>query len=316
LDTFATTPVVLFAYARPDLLQRTLACLRENHVPLIYAFSDGPATPEKGPAVAQVRELLRAVDWCQTRLVERPNNLGLGLSIRTGVAEVFKEHESLIVFEDDLICVPGTYDYLCAALRRYRDDPRVMSVTAWTHARVTPPGVGGQPYFDGRAECWVWGAWRRSWAGMEATALEMIRACEAQGIDPWRYGADLPSMAERELKQNIWAVRFLYLHILRRALCLRPPWSMVEHIGFDPRATNAATATDWANPPFRPCPPLPTAWPEPVERRECSGLWRKACGGKPVARPFRWAGWVLRLARQAFGVVKRRTPLLRKARFP
>ena len=49
-------PVVLFVYARPDHLRQTLDCLRENHVPLIYAFSDGPRTPDKVPAVAQVRQ--------------------------------------------------------------------------------------------------------------------------------------------------------------------------------------------------------------------------------------------------------------------
>jgi hypothetical protein len=52
-------PVALFAYARPDYLRKTLACLRENQVPLIYAFSDGPPAPDKALQVDQVREILR-----------------------------------------------------------------------------------------------------------------------------------------------------------------------------------------------------------------------------------------------------------------
>jgi hypothetical protein len=56
-------PITLFAYSRPDHMRQTLDCLRENHVPLIYAFSDGPFTPDKAPAVAHVHEmLLRAID--------------------------------------------------------------------------------------------------------------------------------------------------------------------------------------------------------------------------------------------------------------
>ena len=54
-------PVILFIYARPDHLRRTLNCLQENQVPLIYAFSDGPRTPDKAPLVAQVREILRSI---------------------------------------------------------------------------------------------------------------------------------------------------------------------------------------------------------------------------------------------------------------
>ena len=67
----AAVPVILFAYARPDLLGRTLSCLRENRVPLIYAFSDGPRTADQAPAVARVRDLLRAVGWCDVVLRER-----------------------------------------------------------------------------------------------------------------------------------------------------------------------------------------------------------------------------------------------------
>ncbi len=56
-------PVALFAYPRPGHLRRTLACLRDNRVPLIYAFSDGPRTPDKAALVDQSRQILRVIDW-------------------------------------------------------------------------------------------------------------------------------------------------------------------------------------------------------------------------------------------------------------
>jgi hypothetical protein len=275
-------PIILFAYARPDHLRRTLECLRENHVPMIYAFSDGPRTPDKELAVAQVRSLLRGIDWCQVVLCERETNLGLGRSILTGVTEVLDRHEVVLIFEDDLICVPGTYHYLCAALEHYRDVPGVMSVTGWTHPLITPGDVADQPYFDGRAECWVWGTWARAWHGMEIDAKTIMGQCKGQGIDIYGYGADLVAMANAELRQNIWAVRFLYLHILKKGLCLRPPWSLVEHIGFDALATNAKEGGKWVNPPLLPCPPIPAQWPEPIEHPECCRLHQKACGGRPT----------------------------------
>src|SRR5262249_8746572 len=153
-------------------------------------------------------------------IVERDANLGLGLSIRTGAAEVFSKHDSIIVCEDDLVCVKGAYAYLCAALDHYRDDRRVMSVTGWTHPRVTPPGVTTEPYFDGRSECLLWGAWARSWRDMEKDALTLIAECKARGIDIYSFGADLVAMADQERTRNIWAVRFIYQHILKRTLCL------------------------------------------------------------------------------------------------
>jgi hypothetical protein len=277
----ATIPVVLFAYNRPRHLSQTLEALKANKVPLIYALSDGPRTPEFAPAVAMVRETLRSVKWCELVLVEREENRGIGRSIRDEVTRLLGEHAMLIVFEDDVVCVPGTYEYLCAALRHYRDDSSVMSVTGWTHERVTPGDVHTQPYFDGRAECWAWGTWARAWKGMDSDALTLMHQCEAQGLDIYRYGADLPSMAQAEARKNIWAVRWLYLHILRQGLCLRPPRSLVEHIGFDALATNAANVTGWTNAPLQPCPPLPEQWPTAQEHPGCARLWRVAYGGRP-----------------------------------
>lgn len=275
-------PIILFAYARPDHLRHTLDCLRENQVPLIYAFSDGPRTPDKAPVVIQVRNMLRAIDWCEVILCERESNLGLGRSILTGVTEVLCKHNAAIIFEDDLICVPGTYKYICAALEQYRDDDRVMSITGWTHPLVIPNDVNDLPYFDGRAESWVWGTWARAWQGMEIDAKTLMEQCQQQGIDIYSYGADLVDMAKVELRKNIWAVRFLYWHILNRRLCLRPPWSMVEHIGFDEKATNARNESWLKNPPLKPCPPIPKQWPEPVESAECAQLYQKMCGTRPT----------------------------------
>jgi hypothetical protein len=275
-------PIILFAYARPDHLRRTLDCLRENKVPLIYAFSDGPRNPDLAGIVAQVRDTLRAIDWCDIVLCEREVNLGLGRSILNGVTEVLGKHDAAIIFEDDLICVPGTYDYLCAALDHYRNTPRVMSVTGWTHPLVTPGDVIDKPYFDGRAECLVWGTWVRAWNGMEIDAKTLMGQCQDQSIDIYMYGADLVDMAKAELTQNIWAVRFLFLHILKKGLCLRPPWSMVEHIGFDTLATNASDGRIWTNPPLKPSPSLPEEWPEPTEHPACARMYQKVFGGRPT----------------------------------
>ena len=275
-------PIILFAYNRPGDLERTLECLNTNSIHLIYAFSDGPKEEKEKANVEKVRKILRSIDWFEVRLFERNTNLGLGRSILTGVTEVLSKHNAAIVFEDDLVCVPGTYDYLCSALEAYRDDERVMSVTGWTHPSVTPLDVRDQPYFDGRAECWVWGTWARAWQGMETDAKTLMKRCKAEGIDIYKYGADLVSMAEAELRQNIWAVRFLYWHILNRGVCLRPPWSMVEHIGWGDKATNATDAGVWAGSMLENCPPLPESWPEPFENPECHRLWKTIYGGRPT----------------------------------
>lgn len=278
-----TVPVALFAHARPRHLSRTLASLRANRVPRIYAYCDGPKTPELRSRVEEVRELIRDIDWCEVSMLARTENLGLGRSIRTGVTDVLSKHDSVIVFEEDLICVDGTYAYLKAALDHYSDEPRVMSVTGWTHPRITPDDVRTEPYFDGRAECWVWGTWRRAWEGMDEDAVSLMTRCEQSRIDPYGRGADLVGMAKEEHDRNIWAVRFLYLHMIRGGLCLRPPHSMVEHIGGDVEATNAFDTSAWQNPPLKVCPSVPCEWPAPAEHPECRVIAARVYGSRPAS---------------------------------
>lgn len=286
-DHIDIVPIVLFAYARPAHLARSLACLRENRVPLIYAFADGAKDSSDAAVVAETRGLLREVNWCELRLLERAENWGLGRNVLAGVTEVASKHEIFIVWEDDLICVPGTYQWLVAMLERYRDHPKIFSVAGWTHPKLVPIGAGEEPYFDGRAECWVWGAYARSWIGMEQPLGDKLQAMHAQGISLKSYGADLSIMADECAMKNTWAVRWLCHHLQHGGLCVRPPWSLVEHIGIDQTATNAAGALQWSNPALRLPPALSTQIAEPKEHPACQQLWREATTGR-LARGLRW----------------------------
>jgi len=275
-------PVAIFAYNRPDLLTRLLECLRGEQPSRLYVFCDGPRSPNDTTAVEAVRRVVAGIDWCPVRLIARGENLGLGRSVRAGVTAVLAEHESVIVFEDDLVCVPGTLRYLSAGLDHYRNQPRVMSVTGWTHPLITPPEVGDRPYFDGKGECWCWGTWARSWVGMDLLPMEILGRCERAGIDINRYGTDLPKMAAEAERKNLWAVGWWYHHLLYGGLCLRPPWSLVEHLGWDDRATTTIPEMSrWHNPPLRAAPPVPTDWPLPLEHPDCPSRWRSAVDPAP-----------------------------------
>ncbi len=278
----STIPVVLFAYRRPDLLARTLASLRANRVPLIYAFSDGPRDISVEADVTEVRHLLRAVDWTDLVLVEQPTNIGVGESELSGISRVLSEHEAMISCEDDLEFGPGTYQYLCSALEHYQNDARVMGVTAWNHAKVTPPDVSSQPYFSGRMCGLLWGTWRRAWQGVRDQSAEELNAlCAARGIDSSAYGDDLPKAAIHELEYGLWDLRFNLHMLAERGLMLYPARSMVAHTGYDARATNSPRAGDWVD-SRQPAPRVENIrWPEVVEHPANAALWRRAVNPPP-----------------------------------
>jgi len=288
-------PVVLFIYKRFSYLKQILDGLRWENIPLLYVYADGPRGNDSLHELRHARAQIRLIDWCEVRIIERNQNLGLGKSILKGVTEVARVHDQFIVWEDDLICVPGTYAWMCAALCHYSGFDKVMSVTAWTHPRITPPNLNGKPFFDGRAECWVWGAWSKSWRGMlEETALQKMTNATLRGVRPDAFGSDLPEMAKLEEKRNIWAVRWLYHHIQHGGFCLRPPWSMIEHKGYDEHASNCGPDRQWDNPSLRQAPSVPCEWPAPQMHPGCRELWREAVPSK-WRRRWRLLGSRLRL---------------------
>lgn len=301
----APPPVALFAFRRPDLLVRTLDALRANGVERIHAFSDGPRDAADVPGVTAVRRVLAAADWAEFHIVERSHNLGLGTSIVAGVTAVLAEHDAVIVCEDDLVAVPGAVAWLTAALDRYRDDARVLSVSAWTHPRVTPRDVADRPFFSARVNTLFWGTWARAWHGMDTgTASERLAAYAARGGDPAAYGADLPLQAAAERTRNIWAVRFIAQHLAAGGLSVCPPWTMVQHIGYEPRATNAVHDPTWDQPAPTHAAPIPATWPEPAEHPDAARLWREAVAVELAAR--RPSGLVHRAADVARRWLRRR----------
>lgn len=276
----ATVPVVYFAYRRADLVARTLAALRANGVTLIHAFSDGARGGGDESDVAEVRRVLRSVDWADLRLVERPVNLGIegvDSAIVRGITEALQLYEEIVVCEEDIELAPGAYEYFVAALERYRDEPRVMTISGWTHPRLTPDDAHDAPHFTGRFLCWGWATWRRAWSGFpDASAATLRAACVARGIDMGKYGNDVTAIFSDRTARVTWDYCFSLHLLLHDGLTLAPPRTMAAHIGYDHRgASHPQDSTGWEDYPVPPSPPATIRWPEVREHPLSAGLYRR-----------------------------------------
>lgn len=291
-------PTVLFAYRRPDHLAAVLDALRVNAIPLLIVYCDGAKTSDDAAAVSRVREIVRGIKWCEKRVIERKTNLGLGNSVRMGVTDVLAEFGRAIVFEDDIVCVPGTYRYLCDALEHFESETRVMSVAAHNYPQSVPEGVGPRGYFDGRFMCWGWGTWQRAWKGMHLPALDLLWECRVRLRDVYRYGADIPEAAVAEAERNLWASRFCLLHLLRRGLCFHAPVGLTRNIGYGSDATNTCGRARREEAPGVPIAPEFMPPDSPLrESEQVPELWRSVFGageGRALVVWLRHLGWSVR----------------------
>jgi Glycosyl transferase family 2 len=240
-------PVVLFVYRRPDHLARVLDSLAANKEAcnsILYIFSDGPRDETTAGDVARVRTMIRDLrNFAHIQIVHRENNFGLARNITEGVTQVLRDHERVIVLEDDIVVGKYFLQFMNDALTLYRDEKRVASITGYCYPVTLPVEA---TFFIRGAECWSWATWRDRWATFNRNGSELLAGLYAKNL-AYEFDYAGAMYFTQMLKDQIagrvdsWAIRWHASCFLRELLTLYPGRPLVQNIGFsDPRATHAS----------------------------------------------------------------------------
>lgn len=162
-------PVTLFVFNRSEQLVQTLESLRNNKIPKLYVFSDGPRDKRDLEDIKKVRAMIDAIDWVDVTKKYRDENKGLSKSIEDGLNEVFKKAEAVIVVEDDVCVAPGFYEFMKYSLYQYADDSKVACVTGLRYPfdRSVFKNYEYDVFFTRRFSSWGWATWKRFWQSVE-----------------------------------------------------------------------------------------------------------------------------------------------------
>src|SRR4051812_48899193 len=123
-----SAPVALFAFNRPEHLQKTISALAENTLARsapVTAFADGPRSSNDHASIAATRQVLD--EWAASgrfanfEIVASEHNKGLARSVIEGVSQVMQRFGRAIVLEDDLETAPDFLTFLNEALDFYVD---------------------------------------------------------------------------------------------------------------------------------------------------------------------------------------------------
>lgn len=235
-------PIVIFAFNRPEALQKLLDSLRMNSFyeeSDKYIFIDGPRCEEDKAKVDEVVTIARKV---ASNISISPVNRGLGNSIIAGVSTIIAEYGKAIVLEDDLICAPNFLSYMNQALDFYENDNKIISICGYGLKIKRPRGYVGDVYLLGRSSSWGWATWKDRWEQIDwdiqdwnefSSNKQMRRAFN-------KNGSDMYSMLKgyMEGKNHSWAIRFCYNQFKLGKYSICPFISKVDNIGFGEEATN------------------------------------------------------------------------------
>jgi len=239
----SSTGIAVFAYNRPDHLDRVLSGLKENDVEHLYIFSDGAKETEDDQQVKAVRERIDQIDWCQTTVRAHDRNLGLAESLTNGIRRVFENHSRIVVLEDDCVPAPNFISFMNDVLNRYADNKRVMNVSGYSPPIEIPEDYAYDVYFTYRSSSWGWGTWRSAWEHFEQDpfTLDQLKNKKKQLKSvTQKAGNDLYPMMRNQLQGDLdsWAVWWSYAIGKNSGLCATPVESKIRNIGHDGTGTH------------------------------------------------------------------------------
>lgn len=235
--TFA--PVVLFVYERPEHTRQTLDALQRNPEARssdLIVFADAPANDASVAGVTATRQIVESITGFRSVTVnQQGENRGLAGSIIAGVTQVLRNHEKVIVVEDDLVTSPCFLRFMNDALDRYAVVDRVATVHGYKYpSGKTPDGNFLLKYVDS----WGWGTWRDRWQLFQPDGLfllEQIRSHAESRIFDFNGTFPFTRMLADQVqgKNDSWAIRWYASLFLANKLSLYPRYSLVNTIGLD-----------------------------------------------------------------------------------
>lgn len=239
------SPIALFVYKRLYHTKTTLESLQrcvqasDSH---LYIFSDNAKTPSEEKEVQEVRDYIKTLQGFKSiTIVERETNFGLAKNITSGVTQILKEWEQIIVLEDDLLLGKHFLTFMNEALHIYKENKNVWHISGWNYP-FNKEGIKAETYFIRIMNCWGWATWADRWKFYEKNLYTIESQFTPSSIKKFNLDGshDFYSQIKANLegKKNTWAIFWYATIFLRSGLCLNPRDSLVQNIGLDGNGEN------------------------------------------------------------------------------
>lgn len=242
------SPIVFFAYNRPQHTRNALASLAENaeaRSSELYIYCDAPprgATQAVCDAVEQTRRVVRERQWCgHVQILEAPVNLGCDGSMLLGIESIVKSHGRVIVLEDDLIVGRYWLSFLNRGLAVYEGDERVGAISGFMYPivhRSLP-----RTFFSCFLNFWGWATWKSAWDMFQPNASVLLRGLSESGLlDRYMLGRPeyLRYLIELQGRRDSYDILWYATLLTQQKLVLYPGQSLVANRGFDLSGTHLA----------------------------------------------------------------------------
>lgn len=252
-------PLAIFAFNRPEYLQRTLQALAQNTLASetdITIFCDGPRNEQDMEKIEEVHAVAQSATGFHTlNIVKRDINMGCANSVITGINTILEEDKHIIVIEDDVVCSPYTLSFLNKGLHIYKNNQSIFDISAWSlppSLLPIPDNYAWDVYAIPRFNCsGGWASWRDRFQEIdwEVSDYETFKTDAGKRHAFNAGGMDLSPMLDDQMagKLDSWAIRADYARFKKSQLGINPVRSYATNIGMSSGTHCKAATTIYDN---------------------------------------------------------------------
>jgi hypothetical protein len=240
------TPVVLLVHSRPEPTRRLAQIVRAARPSLLLVVADGPRDAAEEGRCEETRDAIAAAGFeCEVLRNYAEENLGLKRRVESGLDWAFDLVDEAMVLEDDCDPHPTFFGYCEELLVRYRDDPRVLTVSGSNFGQGADRD--DTSYFFSRYPLiWGWATWARAWRHYSRDLAEWPALREQgwleelfgdpQAVQYWTY-----SFGTHRALEDTWDAGWLFGSWLAGGLAAVSRRNLVTNVGFGEAATHTKT---------------------------------------------------------------------------
>ena len=231
-------PVLITAFNRPNKLEKLLQSLEPIKPSKLYFWIDGPRNNSNDhELIVKNLEIISKIDWkCKTIVKSNEINLGLNISVRSGINWFFSFEEEGIILEDDLVVSKEFFDFIEDKLVKYRIFENINCVTGFNMVPIKElENNTSESRLSIFFESWGWATWKSKWEKIE---FDLIFEKKEKSINIDSQYWNLISKLLTRNKINSWAFRVAINNINKDIYTIVPKQCLTTNEGFDEQATN------------------------------------------------------------------------------
>lgn len=242
MKKYTWTPVCIFLWKKYHLIHKVLGSLKKAkgfYKTKIYMFVDSSDFFSKHYPANQklLEEIKKYRIFKNISFIYRNKNFGLKKNIIDGINHLFKSYSQLIILEDDLIVSKEFLVYMNKALKFYKNNKKVFSISGFNHnsyQKFIKKKYKYSNFFSLRTSSWGWGTWRNRWKYYEKQiSVEEIKKNKKNIINLLGYDTYLGLLNINLKKRDLWAANWSYAALKTKKLTSYPVLSYISNIGFD-----------------------------------------------------------------------------------